>query len=200
MRRSRPPRTPLHRFAIISTALCTLLLGYYLGNRYQLGELRNSAAIMLEQPIETDTTPLPRELRELIEVQHKWVILLPGEAGTACDDLLRHYVEVVNRLAAWPEIQSRVSLALLDITGRAPSLAWQNVAWAASHPMREIDMLALTETLGIAPVGNRWCRDVQATAALLGPGNRAYALLPLDNPADIAESLRLIITNLDPDA
>jgi hypothetical protein len=136
----------------------------------------------------------------LLEVQRKWVILLPGEAGAACDDLLEHYIEVVNRLAAWPEIQSRVSLALVDTGGNAASPAWQRVDWAASYPMRESDRLALTENLGIAPVGNRWCRDVQATAALLGPGSRAYALLPLDNPADIAESLRLIITKLDPDA
>ena len=77
MRRNRPPRTPLHRFALISLALCTLLLGYYLGNRYQLSELQDSAAILFEQPVDTAPTHLPRELRELIEVERRWVILLP---------------------------------------------------------------------------------------------------------------------------
>ena len=200
MRRNRPPRSPLHRFAIISVALSTVVLGYYLGNRYQFGELQNSAAIMLEQPLDADASRMPRELVELMEVEGSWVIVLPGETGAACDQLLAHYIEVVNRLAAWPDIQSRVRLALLQTTTRPPSTAWQNVTWASTHTLPEADMLALTGNLGIAPIGNRWCQDVQGTAALLGPENRAYALLPLDNPSDIAESLRLIITVLDPDA
>lgn len=199
MHRKRPPRTPLHRFAIVGVALCTVVLGYYLGNRYQYSELQNTAAILFDQPIELDTTSLPKALQSRIEAADQWVILLPGENGRACDQLLNHYIEVINRLAAWPDIQSRIRVALIDSSGRTGSLAWQRVGWAESYNVNQEDMLRLTSTLGIAPVGNRWCRDVQATAALIGPGNEVHALLPLDKPAEIAESLKLMIQAFDSD-
>jgi len=199
MRRNRPPRTPLQRFAIISVALCTLLIGYYLGNRYQFSELQNSAAILYEQPIEIETAELPQPLSEHIEAENQWIILLAGKHGRSCDALLDHYIEVVNRLAAWPQIQARISLTLIETSGSAPGVAWSNVKWAHVQPMTEAQMLQLTGKLGIAPLGNRWCEDVQATAAVIGPRNQTRALLPLDNPAEIAESLRLIIEAFDPD-
>ncbi len=199
MRRNRPPRSALHRFAIISVALCTVLLGYYLGNLYQFGELKNSAAIMYEQPLELDTAGLAQPLRGQLEAEDEWLILLAGEPGRSCDQLLAHYIDVVNRLAAWPNIQERVRLILVN-TGNAPANpAWKSVKWAHVQPMSEDQMLQLTSQLGIAPLGTRWCEDVQATAALIGPGNQTRALLPLDKPADIAESLRLIIEAFDPD-
>lgn len=200
MRRNRPARSPLHRFAIISVALCTVLVGYYLGNRYQFGQLQNSAAILYEQPIAIETTELPEPLREHIEAEDQWVILLAGEPGSSCDTLLNHYIEVVNRLAAWPQIQARISLTLIFTSGTAPKFTWNNVEWAHMQHMTEAQMLQLTGELGIAPLGNRWCEDVQATAALIGPGNQTRALIPLDKPAKIAESLRLIIEAFDPDA
>jgi len=199
MRRKRPPRTPLQRLALITAALGTVVLGYWLGNRYQFGELQNSSAILMEQPVEIDTAPLPNDLQTQIKAEEQWVILLAGENGKACDQLLNHYIEVVNRLAAWPKIQARIRLALLDGSGRVGSPAWQQLEWADSHNMQQADILALTSALGIAPIGNRWCKDVQATTALLGPGNVSHALLPLDKPAEIAESLRLIIQAFDPD-
>jgi hypothetical protein len=199
MRRNRPPRSPLQRFAIISVALATVLLGYYLGNRYQFGELQNSAALVYEQPIEFDIATLPQPLRGQIENPDHWIILLPGETGAACDRLLEHFVEVINRLAAWPAIQQRVHLVLLETDQKPASLAWQSVPWASVQSLSATQMLELTSQLGIAPTGTRWCQDVQATAALLGPANLTHALLPLDKPADIAESLRLVIETFDPD-
>jgi hypothetical protein len=65
--------------------------------------------------------------------------------------------------------------------------------------MPEEQILELTGQLSIAPLGTRWCEDVQATAALIGPGKQTRALLPLDKPADIADSLRLIIKAFDHD-
>jgi len=199
MRRNRPPRTPLQRFAIISVALCTVVLGYYLGNRYQFGELQNTAALMFDQPIEIETDQLPPALREQIEAKNHWLILLAGEPGHACDTLLEHYVEVVNRLAAWPDIQARVNLVLIDSGQQLIGPLWKNVEWASVLSLPGEQMLNLTSQLSIVPLGNRWCEDVQATAALIGPGNQSHALLPLDKPSEIAESLRLIIEALDPD-
>ena len=199
MRRYRTQRSPLQRFAIFIFALCILALGYYLGNRYQASGLHNISAIVLDIPVVVPAETLPQPLRKQIEAEDQWVVLLPGENGKACDELLTHYIEVVNRLAAWPKIQARIRVALLDTAGRAGSPAWQAIEWADSHNMSQTSILALTSTLGISPVGNRWCRDVQATAALIGPGNTARALLPLDNPAEMAESLRLLVATLDPD-
>jgi len=199
MRRNRAPRSALHRFAIVSVALCTVLLGYYLGNRYQFGELQNTAAIMFEQPIEVDINGLPQPLRGQIEAEDEWLILLAGEPGGSCDVLLVHYIDVVNRLAAWPVIQKRLRLILVGTGEAATGPAWKSVEWAHIQVMPEQQMLELTGQLGIAPLGTRWCEDVQATAALIGPGEQARALLPLDKPADIADSLRLIIEAFDPD-
>jgi len=199
MRRNRPPRSALHRFAIISVALCTVLLGYYLGNRYQFGELQNTAAIMFEQPIELEIDELPQPLRDQIEAEDEWLILLAGEPGSSCEALLAHYIEVVNRLAAWPNIQKRIRLILVDSADAPIGPTWKSVEWAHIQAMTEQQMLEFTGQLGIAPLGTRWCEDVQATAALIGPGRYSHALLPLDKPADIAESLRLIIEAFDPD-
>ena len=120
MRRNRPPRTPLQRFAIILLAVATVSLGYYLGNLYQFDKLRNSAAIMLDEPLELDTSALPERLQDRIASAQSWVVLLPGQNGNDCDRLLEHYMEVVNRLAAWPEVQERINLALL-VTSDRPS-------------------------------------------------------------------------------
>jgi len=199
MRRNRPPRPALHRFAIISVALVVVLLGYYLGNRYQFGQLQNSVAILFEQPIELVTTELPLPLRREVEAEDKWVLVLAGRPGDACDKLLGHYIEVVNRLAAWPAIQERLQLIIFNSGNRPPGPAWKNVEWAHVQEMPETQILRLTGQLGIAPLGTRWCQDVQATTALIGPVNRVHALLPLDKPEKIAESLRLIIEAHDPD-
>ena len=199
MRRKRSPRSPLQRFALIAAALGTLLLGYWLGNRYQFGELEQTAAIMLAQPIQLDSTGLPPALAEQLQSADSWLILLPGEPGAACDRLLDHYIQVFSRLAARPQVQAKIRLALLDVSAQAPTLAWQGIGWADSYPLDQAQMLRTTGELGIAPLGTRWCEDVQATAALVGPQATAYALLPLDKPADIAESLRLIIEAFDPD-
>lgn len=199
MRRKRPPRSTSQRLALITAALGTLVLGYYLGNRFQYDELRQSSAIVLEKPVPVDIKLLPPGLRTIAEDPGQWVILLPGEPGRACDDLLDHYVRVINRLAAWPAVQSRIRLSLLNFSGRAPGTAWQRYGWARSYPLSKAEVLELTSQLGIAPVGNRWCLDVQATTALLGPGAEVRALLPLDKPAEMAESLRLLLHAMDPD-
>lgn len=199
MRRKRPARSPAQRFAIISVALATVVLGYYLGNRYQLNELQNTAALMNEQPVEVELVNLPSALREAIVAEDQWLIVLPGEPGLHCDALLEHFVDVVNRLAAWPKIQQRIRFVLLASSGAAGGIRWNHVPWAKVQMLDQETQLALSTQLGIAPIGTRWCQDVQATAALIGPGNQVHALLPLDKPAKIAESVRLIVDTLDPD-
>ena len=198
MRRNRPPRSRLQHLALVLAALGILLFGYYLGNRYQYGQLAQTAAIMLDTPLGVDTAGLPPPLAQRIDSSDYWVILLPGEPGPACDQLLDHYIEVFNRLAIAPRLQDKLHLALLNSSATAPTLGWKQIDWAETYPVAQEQLLRITGELGIAPIGTRWCRDVQATAAVIGPGAEARALLPMDKPARIAESLRLIIPTFDP--
>jgi hypothetical protein len=199
MRRKRSPRTPLQRVALILAALSTLLLGYYLGNLYRLDELKQHGAVPLDQALPLDTADLPDSLRQSLNDTQQWVIFLAGEPGQACDRLFDQYVEVYNRLAAYPKIQSRLHLALLT-TASDEHHPWPVYDWAKVYRLTPAQRDKLTSAAGIAPIGNRWCQDVQATAALAGPGASVRALLPLDKPAEMAESLRLIITTYRSDA
>lgn len=191
MRRSR-----FNHFFLIIAALGVLLLGYYLGNRYQYAELRNLPIELYPEPIVVDAAYLPDELSQKAEQGH-WLILLSGIPHAACDALLRHYLEVYNRLAVYPEVQKKLYLALLSDREVQASLLWQHMAWAQVYPMEAANHQQLFAALQLPPIGNRWCQDVQATTALLSPDRQHYASLPLDEPQQMVKNLQALISALD---
>src|SRR6056300_2089387 len=179
-------RTPKQLIALFAIAVCTLFLGYYLGHRYQIGQISQHGAIMMD-----NATPI--ELPEVLSAEMKdhWSILIKGESSEACNNLLTHFIEVSNRLAAYPKLQAQLQ-AILVATKENPSLNWQNIEWAHHIIIEEHQRDALFNTLNPSPVHDRWCSPAQSTAALLTPNGLHIANLPLDSATDIAESLRLI--------
>lgn len=187
----RPPRNgSMRRLVLIMAALATLLVGYYLGNQYQFGNLQSLQAIVLDQPVEVDPLLLPQALREQREAQPGWLILLAGDLKTpACEQLLQHYVQVHNRLAGESQLQNGLQLALLQSSDAQPTPVWQHVRWANAYALPKEQLLKLTGTLGISPIGTRWCQDVQANAALIGPDDLQRAILPQAKAAETAEAI-----------
>ena len=179
-------RTSKQLIALFAIAVCTLFLGYYLGHRYQLGQISQHGAIMMDA-----ATPI--ELPETLSAQMKdhWSILIQGENSEACNNWLTHYIEVSNRLAAYPKLQAKLQ-TILVATKETPSLNWQNIEWAHHIAIEETQRESLFNQLNLSPVGNRWCSPAQSTAALFTPNGLHIANLPLDSATDIAESLRLI--------
>jgi hypothetical protein len=179
-------RTPKQLTTLFAIAVCTLFLGYYLGHRYQLGQTSQHGAIMMD-----NATPI--ELPETLSAQMKnhCSILIKGESSEACNNWLTHYIEVSNRLAAYPKLQAQLQ-TILVATKENPSLNWQKIEWAHHIAIKEPQRDALFNQLNLSPVGDRWCSPAQSTAALFTPNGLHIANLPRDSATDIAESLRLI--------
>jgi len=191
-------RSAFSRLFLITAAASSLLIGYYWGNQHQRDAMAEHSAIVLDRPINLDTAALPNSLRRQAK-NGKWQLMLPGQSNVpGCQDLLTHYAEVVNRLAAYPEIQESVHFVLLDTSGIAPSIHWQNTPWAQVVPVDKTTMLQVTQQLNIEPAGTRWCEDIQATAVLFDTKFQARALIPIDKPVEIADNLRTIIQSLLP--
>lgn len=179
-------RTPKQLIALFAIAVCTLFLGYYLGHRYQLGEISQHGAIMMD-----NATPIELPDALTAQMNDRWSILIQGENSEACNNWLTHYIEVSNRLAAYPKLQAQLQ-AILVATKQNPSLNWQNIEWAHHITIKEQQREVLFSQLNLTPVGDRWCSPAQSTAALFTPNGLHIANLPLDSAIDIAESLRLI--------
>lgn len=175
--------------------MAVLLIGYYLGQQYRLSQLEASGADLLNDPIQIDTPPLPKALAQAMP--GRWTLVLAGEPDARCDQLLRHYIQVFNRLAAWPKLQNRLRLVLLSSWGPGKDSPWRYVDWAAVYVLPPSQRAELIATLGLPPPTPAHCIGEEATAALLGPDHRLYARLPLDKPPRMAESLRLILQTLD---
>lgn len=200
MRRSRPPRTRLQHLALAGIAVLVLLLGYFTGSYYRIDRLEGHGALLERHPFPLNTDQLPHDLVRLINSRKSWVILIPGEPGKACNQLLTHYIEVYNRLAAQPQVQRRLHLALLTTLPAPPDSPWRLFDWAQAYRLTPTARERIASRARIPIMGNRWCQGVQASGALVGPEATLYARLPLDKPADMAESLRLIIPTFDPNA
>lgn len=186
MRRKR-----LKHFFLIIAALGILLLGYFLGNRYQYAELRDLPVELLPEPVAINASLIPEDL-QVQAASGRWLIILPGVTGKACDALLEHYLEVYNRLANDAQIQAKMHLALLDVSDKPVSMLWQHIEWANVYKMTLSDRQQLLTAMHFNQPGNRWCQDVQAQTALIGPDMRQYALLPLDKPQQMAQNLRAL--------
>ncbi len=175
--------------------MAVLLVGYYLGQQYRLSQLEASGADLLNDPIRIDTPPLPKALAQAM--RGRWTLVLAGEPDARCDQLLRHYIQVFNRLAAWPKLQNRLRLVLLSSWGPGNESPWRYVDWAEVYVLPPSQRAELIATLGLPPPTPAHCIGEEATVALIGPDHRLYARLPLDKPPRMAESLRLILQTLD---
>ena len=110
--------------------------------------------------------------------------------------MLRHHAFVRNRLAAWPDIQSRLRLSVLaydqpDAAAVADFAGTQDWVDVISAAPAQLDRLS--EALGILPIGDDWCTPTAANAVLVSPAGEVWALLPHASAAIMAHDLRTII-------
>jgi hypothetical protein len=193
----RRTRRPWLRLPIVAAALLSLVVGYYLGQHWQRRGLDQLTALVypggkpVAYPDALRLTPGDVE-------RGRWRLFAAVDTRIAeCKALLRDYGLAVNRLAAWPDIQPRVRVTMLAYDGpdldaiRAFSglAPWVEVVGA---PPGVLDQLA--GQLGILPSGGDWCVADQANAVLVSPRGEAWALVPRDPPAVIADNLGSIIS------
>jgi hypothetical protein len=194
--RTRHPKRSRHLLLLVA-AFISLLLGYYLGSQQQRSKLEKLPVELFKPPVTLTKQAFPAGVARAAE--DTWQMALIGDSSLpACEKLLTHYIEVHNRLAAYPEIQNQLQLALLDLNNGSVSPLWQHITWAKTYPITQQQTGQLFSTLQLANPGNRWCQDVQANSALLSPGLQLYAHLPLAKPGDMAHNLKVLLETLNP--
>ena len=180
-------RSRFSRFRLIVAALATVIAGYYLGQLYQQHRWKQQGIRVLDNPVRLEQPGLSGH----------WTLLIPGEPDPSCEQLLREFTQTVNRLAAWPKLQSRIRLHLLASRAPAGQSLWHFVPWASVQWSEPPARRELLQQLGFAQTAPPWC-GADAHLALTGPDQRLYALVTLDKPSRMAESLRQLIDTLEP--
>lgn len=187
------------RFLLISGALGIVILGYYLGNLYKFGELDKLSAVVHKEPTQVTIDPALVSLDN--QQQAGWrLYLVVDTTANACTQVLDHYTSVYNRLAGTPKIQAALRLVTLpyNTDNKEHVGKWlAHRSFVTAFLGTEESLEKLTADLGILPLGNRWCKDTQATAALVDKEGYTRALIPFEEPATMAMNLRTIIQTFD---
>ena len=190
-------RSPRLRLLLTLAALASLIAGYYLGQYWQRRPLAGLSAVVFAagQPVEfpPGTEPLPARPA----ADGAWRLFVAADTrDTRCRDLLRHHAAVINRLAAWPEIQDKVRLTLLAYDrpdAAAISTFSRGLGWVQVISAEPAVLDALGAQLDIGPAADAWCTPATAAAALVSPQHEHWALIPHEQAAIMAHNIRTII-------
>lgn len=187
---ARRPRT---RLLLTLAALLSLIVGYYLGQYWQRRSLGELSAVVYAAGRTVDL----QAFEMLADRQPAWRLFVAVDTTEpACAELLRDYAFARNRLAPAPDIQRNLRLTLLayDQPDDAQTAAYSDDAdWVdvISAEPRRLDSLAAE--LGILPTAGHWCRPTQSNAILVSPQAEAWALIPREQPAQMAGNIRAVI-------
>ena len=182
------------RLILILAALASVIAGYYLGQYWQRRPLAGLSAVLYPAGQAVD---YPAGLITDPGTDSPWRLFLAADTrAPECEQLLRHYVLVFNRLAAWPEIQRNLRLSLLAhdqpdraaITDFTTGVDWVEVISAAPEPLGR-----LGAQLGIQPDPKAWCSPLTGNAVLVAPDKKRWALIPYEQAAIMARNIRTII-------
>ncbi len=187
-------RGPGIRLLLILAALASVIAGYYLGQHWQRRPLAELSATLYPagRPLE-----ITAGVNLDTETQPPWRLFLSADTRDArCATLLRHYAMVINRLAAWPDIQSRLRLTLLahdqpDVAGVDAFSA--GVDWVEVIAADRESLARLSSRLGLMSEAEAWCTDSGASAVLVSPELMQWALIPYQQAAIMAHNIRTII-------
>ena len=106
-------RGPGKRLLLILAALASVVAGYYLGQYLQRRPLAELTAVVYPAGQRIDY-PAELGIDNDPGIDTPWRLFLAADTDVpACSRLLRHYATVINRLAAWPDIQANLRLSLL---------------------------------------------------------------------------------------
>jgi len=189
-------RSPGIRLILTLAALASVIAGYYLGQYWQRRPLADLSAVVYPagQPVEY---PAGMGMDADADTSGPWRLFLPADTRVAeCGRLLRHYANVFNRLAVWPEIQSNLRLSVLAydrpdadaITAFTGGVSWAEVF--SAEPQR---LDPLSRQLGILPDQAAWCSETAANAVLVAPDQKRWALIPHEQAAIMAHNISTII-------
>lgn len=197
--RARPRRPGWARLLLISAALASLIGGYYLGQHWQRQPLAELSAVVYPHGRPVDFPTTAGIIAEASD-DAPWRILVATNLEIdACRDLLRHFALVRNRLAGWPDIQHRLRLTLLDFAPAATRELEGLIAgdWMERPPLARAELERLAATLGILPDAAGWCGPGQDNSILVAPDLHRWALLPLEQPAIMADNIATIVQFVD---
>ena len=182
------------RLVVTLAALASLIAGYYAGQYWQRRPLADLSAVVYPTGQRIDAID---DLTALAGADEAWRLFLVADTrAPACAALLRHFAQVLNRLAAWPDIQAKLRLSVLayDEPDKAAITAFTaGVSWAEVVSADPQQLAQLTQELGIAPGGTDWCGENQRTGVLVSPARRRWALLPYEPAPAMARNLQRII-------
>jgi hypothetical protein len=193
--RPRPRHGPRVRLTLTAAALAALIVGYYLGQHWQRQPLDGLSAIVYPdgQPIDW-----PEGLDPAAdEASRIWRLFLVADRKAAdCQAAMRRFGLMMNRLAAWPTIQSRVRLTVIttdppgdpDSESLAAGAAWMDVV--RTNP---VDRERLVAGLGLRPDPARPCTPEQLNSILVAPDQRRWALIPFEEPSRMAFNVQAVI-------
>ena len=193
--RQRPRRSPRARLLLTAAALIALIAGYYLGQFWQRQGLDQLSAVVFRDgkrvayPESLALDPGPDD--------RVWRLFLVVDTGRDdCLAAIRRFGLMINRLAAWPDIQPRVRVSMLaydrpsltraeQLRGGAP---WLEIV---SAPASDLDRVS--GPLGLLPDPARWCAPSQLNGILVDPDQRRWALIPYEDPKTMAYNVQAVI-------
>ncbi len=190
------PHGPAKRLVLTLAALAAVIGGYYLGQYWQRRPLADLTAVVYPAD-RTVEYPASLDLDRAPAADAPWrLFLVANSREPACQQLLRHYAIVFNRLAAWPRIQETLRLSVLaydrpdaeTITAFTGGVTWAEVVSAAPD---RLDLLSAQ--LGIRPDPQTWCSPAAGNAVLVAPNGTRWALIPYEQAAMMARNIRTII-------
>jgi len=192
----RKRRNPGKRLLLTLAALSSVIAGYYLGQYWQRQPLAELSAVVYPsgQPVEY---PPGLDLANEAGESRTWRLFIVADTGVAqCRELLRHFATVFNRLAAWPQIQENLRLAVLayDRPDTSAATAFTGgVTWAEVVSADPEQLDRLSTQLGILPDGTGWCTATTSNGILVAPDRKRWALIPYEQAAMMARNLSTII-------
>ncbi len=188
-------RRPVRRFILISIAIATLIVGYYLGQYWQRQPLSELSAEVYDGKRRLQ---LPERLASPGDEQSpRWRLFISADTtADACRQLLRDYALMFNHLAVRPDLQSNLKVVVLAYD--RPDLAQQTtftggVTWAELLIGDPDAMDNVATQLGLSTSGIAWCSLGNDAAVLVGPDDTQWALLPHGEPDIMAHTLIGII-------
>jgi protein SCO1/2 len=119
MRQKRNSRSPRQKLALFIAAVLALYLGYFWGNQY--APKRTWQALSpLQEPLRIGPLQLLDQFGNAfteLRLQGHWNLLFFGYSRSeqATADLLTLAVQVVNRLAEWPELQENLQVIFVTL-------------------------------------------------------------------------------------
>lgn len=193
-------RSPRTRLILTLAALASLIGGYYAGQYWQRRPLADLSAILYPAGRPVDY-PAGLGIDTGSGANGPWRLFVVADTrATQCRELVRHFASVINRLAAWPQIQARLRLTLLAYDrpdAQAVAAFSGGTAWLEVVSADPASLDLLSAQLGITPGGSGWCEGEQSNGILVSPNHAAWALIPHEQAAIMADNIRTLIAFLE---